>query len=93
MSLVQKTYNFQDAQRQEHSPKYCLSFQVCKFFLEAVEKGLYGWFWSCPNGVKCIYRHALPPGFVLKKKQEKEVKEQISFEEFIETEVQYGVPF
>lgn len=60
---------------------------VCKFFLEAVEKGLYGWFWSCPNGPKCIYRHALPPGFVLKKKQtEKEVKEEISFEEFIETE-------
>ncbi|CAH3113817.1 unnamed protein product [Porites lobata] len=59
---------------------------VCKYFLEAVEKGLYGWFWSCPNGPKCIYRHALPPGFVLKKKQEKESKEQISFEEFIETE-------
>ena len=55
--------------------------------MEAVEKGLYGWFWSCPNGPKCIYRHALPPGFVLKKKQEKESKEQISFEEFIETEV------
>ncbi|KAL9958562.1 hypothetical protein ACROYT_G035591 [Oculina patagonica] len=59
---------------------------VCKFFLEAVEKGLYGWFWNCPNGPKCIYRHALPPGFVLKKKQEKEVKDEISFEEFIETE-------
>ena len=66
----------------------CIFFlQVCKYFLEAVEKGLYGWFWSCPNGPKCIYRHALPPGFVLKKKQEKESKEQISFEEFIETEV------
>ncbi|XP_058965984.2 zinc finger CCCH domain-containing protein 15 [Pocillopora verrucosa] len=59
---------------------------VCKYFLEAVEKGLYGWFWSCPNGPKCIYRHALPPGFVLKKKQEKEIKDEISFEEFIETE-------
>ena len=66
------------------------SFQVCKFFLEAVEKGLYGWFWNCPNGAKCIYRHALPPGFVLKKKQEKEIKEEISFEEFIETEVGCG---
>ena len=69
-------------------------FQVCKFFLEAVEKGLYGWFWSCPNGPKCIYRHALPPGFVLKKKQtEKEVKEEISFEEFIETEVWCSISF
>ncbi|KAJ7382767.1 hypothetical protein OS493_033053 [Desmophyllum pertusum] len=52
----------------------------------AVEKGLYGWFWSCPNGPKCMYRHALPPGFVLKKKQDKEVKDEISFEDFIETE-------
>lgn len=37
------------------------------FFLEAVEKSKYGWFWSCPNGTSCIYRHALPPGFILKK--------------------------
>lgn len=59
---------------------------VCKHFLEAVEKNFYGWFWKCPNGEKCIYRHALPPGFVLKKKQEKEVKEEISIEEFIESE-------
>lgn len=42
-------------------------FQICMFFLEAVEKSKYGWFWSCPNGTSCIYRHALPPGFVLKK--------------------------
>ena len=36
---------------------------VCKFFLEAVESGKYGWFWDCPNGTeKCQYRHALPPG-------------------------------
>ncbi|EDO42913.1 predicted protein, partial [Nematostella vectensis] len=61
---------------------------VCKYFLEAVEKNLYGWFWSCPNGGKCIYRHALPPGYVLKKKQEKEdsEKDEISIEELIETE-------
>lgn len=39
---------------------------VCKFFLEAVEKRLYGWFWQCPNGKECKYRHALPPGYVLK---------------------------
>ncbi|KAL0344602.1 UNVERIFIED_CONTAM: Zinc finger CCCH domain-containing protein 11 [Sesamum radiatum] len=36
---------------------------VCKYFLEAVEKKQYGWFWVCPNGGKeCHYRHALPPG-------------------------------
>jgi hypothetical protein len=35
---------------------------ICKFFLEAVEKRQYGWFWKCPNGQDCKYRHALPPG-------------------------------
>lgn len=39
----------------------------CKHFLDAVEKRLYGWFWVCPGGgVDCKYRHALPPGYVLK---------------------------
>ncbi|MCP9260977.1 Zinc finger CCCH domain-containing protein 15 [Dirofilaria immitis] len=33
---------------------------VCKYFLEAVESSKYGWFWECPNGDGCIYRHALP---------------------------------
>lgn len=23
---------------------------VCKFFLDAIEKEVYGWFWKCPNG-------------------------------------------
>jgi len=60
---------------------------VCKHFLEAIEKGLYGWFWVCPNGgAKCMYRHALPPGFVLKKKEDKDKKEEISMEEFVESE-------
>jgi len=40
---------------------------VCKFFLEAVENNKYGWFWECPNGASCHYKHALPPGFELKK--------------------------
>lgn len=39
---------------------------ICKFFLEAVEKKLYGWFWQCPNGSTCQYRHALPAGYLLK---------------------------
>lgn len=60
---------------------------ICKFFIEAVEKSLYGWFWECPNGGKCIYRHALPAGYVLKKDKKKEDKEdKISLEELIETE-------
>jgi len=60
---------------------------ICKYFLEAVEKSLYGWFWNCPNGEKCMYRHALPPGFVLKKDQKKEEEEnKVSLEEHIENE-------
>lgn len=59
---------------------------ICKFFLDAVEKAKYGWFWSCPNGPTCIYRHALPPGFVLKKDKKKEKKEEISLEDLIERE-------
>jgi hypothetical protein len=39
---------------------------ICKFFLDAVENRQYGWFWQCPNGKDCKYRHALPPGYVLK---------------------------
>lgn len=23
---------------------------VCKYFLDAIEKECYGWFWQCPNG-------------------------------------------
>ncbi|VDN02621.1 unnamed protein product [Thelazia callipaeda] len=63
---------------------------VCKYFLEAVENNKYGWFWECPNGNACIYRHALPPGYILKKDRKK-LEEQkrlneISLEELIEKE-------
>lgn len=59
---------------------------VCKFFLEAIEKGIYGWFWVCPNdGDNCKYKHSLPPGFVFKNKQ-KEEEEVITLEQFLETE-------
>lgn len=60
---------------------------ICKFFVDAVENNKYGWFWNCPNGLKCIYRHALPPGFVLKKDSKKEDQEdKISIEDLVETE-------
>lgn len=53
-----------------------------------MEKALYGWFWECPNGEKCIYRHALPPGYVLKKDKKKmeAMKEEISLVDLIERE-------
>ena len=39
--------------------------KVCKFFIEAIEDGKYGWFWTCPNGGnECKYKHALPAGYV-----------------------------
>ncbi|BFZ62643.1 Translation machinery-associated protein 46 [Saitoella coloradoensis] len=62
---------------------------VCRFFLEAVENNKYGWRWECPNGGNdCKYRHALPPGFVLKTRGDKknDKKVEITLEDFIETE-------
>lgn len=63
---------------------------VCKFFIDAIETKKFGWFWECPSGDQCQYRHALPPGFILK--SEKKAAEEaakanvISLEDFIETE-------
>ncbi|KIJ51531.1 hypothetical protein M422DRAFT_44059 [Sphaerobolus stellatus SS14] len=63
---------------------------VCKYFIEAIESKRYGWFWQCPNGDNCQYRHALPPGFVLKSerkaKEEAEKANVISIEDFLEKE-------
>jgi len=62
---------------------------ICKNFLEAVENNKYGWFWECPNGGKnCKYKHALPPGFVLKKDKKKadEAESTITIEDLIEKE-------
>ena len=68
--------------------------KVCKFFIEAVENGKYGWFWVCPNGGnECKYKHSLPPGFVLKTKEQKKLERlaaenepKITLEEFLELE-------
>ncbi|XP_056172339.1 zinc finger CCCH domain-containing protein 11-like isoform X1 [Syzygium oleosum] len=63
---------------------------VCKYFLEAVEKKQYGWFWVCPNGGKdCHYRHALPTGYVLKSQMKallEEESERTPLEEEIENQ-------
>ncbi|PWA78243.1 zinc finger C-x8-C-x5-C-x3-H type family protein [Artemisia annua] len=64
---------------------------VCKHFLEAVEKKQYGWFWVCPNGGKqCHYRHALPPGYILKSQMKALLEEEsnkLAIEEEIEDQV------
>lgn len=72
--------------------------KVCKYFIQAVEDGKYGWFWVCPNSdpknkVECKYRHSLPAGFVLKTKEQRRLEKmaienqpKITLEDFIETE-------
>jgi len=65
---------------------------ICKFFLDAVEKQKYGWFWQCPNGGNCHYRHALPPGFILKRdakklaEETKKLRDEFTLEDLIEKE-------
>jgi len=78
----------EDVVKKKHGATNSVKTQiVCKYFLEAVEKSLYGWFWNCPNSDKCIYKHALPAGFVLKKDKKKEEEEdKVSLEEHIENE-------
>ncbi|XP_026189944.1 zinc finger CCCH domain-containing protein 15 [Cyclospora cayetanensis] len=64
---------------------------VCKYFLEAVERKQYGWFWVCPNGGDaCKYRHCLPQGYVLKGEGEELVaeEEEEPIEEKVERERQ-----
>ncbi|ACO63791.1 predicted protein [Micromonas commoda] len=39
---------------------------ICKHFLEAVETRKYGWFWACPGGSDCKYKHKLPKDYVFK---------------------------
>ncbi|TFK60130.1 hypothetical protein BDN72DRAFT_546392 [Pluteus cervinus] len=63
---------------------------VCKHFIQAIESQKFGWFWECPSGDNCQYRHALPPGFVLKS-QKKALEDAakantISLEDFLEVE-------
>ncbi|KIX04372.1 uncharacterized protein Z518_05240 [Rhinocladiella mackenziei CBS 650.93] len=70
--------------------------KVCKYFIQAVEDGKYGWFWTCPNGGdKCMYRHSLPPGFVLKTKEQRRAEKALmeksplhtlTLEDFLESE-------
>lgn len=80
--------------KSKHGNPKTTTDKVCKFFIEAVENGKYGWFWVCPNGgTECKYRHSLPEGFVLKTKEQKRMEKmelesqpKITLEEFLETE-------
>jgi len=63
---------------------------VCKHFLQALEDSKYGWFWECPNGGdKCIYKHCIPSGYVLKRdkvKLDQQKGDEITLEELVEKE-------
>jgi hypothetical protein len=78
-------------QRHGAQVRQCQTDIICKYFLDAVEKSLYGWFWVCPNGGdSCKYRHSLPPGYVLKKNvpvdEDDEEEDEVTIEEMIENE-------
>lgn len=70
--------------------------KVCNHFINAVENGKYGWFWACPNGGdKCMYKHSLPPGFVLKTAAQRQAEKALmdksplktlTLEDFLESE-------
>ncbi|XP_038072166.1 zinc finger CCCH domain-containing protein 15-like [Patiria miniata] len=80
-----------EQKHQEENSQKPKTDKVCKYFIQAIEDCKYGWFWVCPNGGdKCMYRHALPPGFVLKSQKKKQDEEQpdqrITIEELIEEE-------
>nr|XP_020769309.1 zinc finger CCCH domain-containing protein 15-like [Odocoileus virginianus texanus] len=82
---LEEVVNKKHGEAEKKKPKTQI---VCKHFLEAIENNKYGWFWVCPGGGDiCMYRHVLPPGFVLKKDKKKEEKEdEISLEDLIERE-------
>ncbi|KAG9186694.1 hypothetical protein G6011_09802 [Alternaria panax] len=70
--------------------------KVCKYFIQAIEDQKYGWFWVCPNGGdKCMYKHSLPPGFVIKTREQRAAEKTLmansplntlTLEDFLESE-------
>eukprot|EP01120_Amphizonella_sp_Union-15-10_P007938 TRINITY_DN2756_c0_g1_i1.p1 TRINITY_DN2756_c0_g1~~TRINITY_DN2756_c0_g1_i1.p1 ORF type:complete len:339 (-),score=118.06 TRINITY_DN2756_c0_g1_i1:124-1140(-) len=52
---------------ERHKNQKSTSNKTCKYFLQAIIEKKYGWFWKCPNSDTCVYRHAIPEGFVLKR--------------------------
>lgn len=56
--------------------------KVCKHFIEAVEKKIYGWLWVCPNGHLCMFKHCLPSDYVFKN-QKKEVIKKVNTDNLI----------
>jgi hypothetical protein len=60
---------------------------VCRYFLEAVQKKIYGWKWECPNGDDCQYKHCLPKGYILMTQADR-IQEEMTIEEYMDLEEQ-----
>ena len=60
---------------------------VCKYFLDAVRKKIYGWNWECPNGETCHYKHYLPKNYILLTDKDKE-QEDMTIDEYMDLEEQ-----
>ena len=58
--------------------------KVCKAFVDAVERKIYGWNWVCPNGYNCIYKHCLPEGYELQRDKKVEKVEKYTDDDVIE---------
>lgn len=44
-----------------------------------MDSNKYGWFWECPGGEKCHYKHALPAGYVLAKDKKKMEEQKVNY--------------
>ncbi|KAK7511560.1 uncharacterized protein IWZ02DRAFT_440147 [Phyllosticta citriasiana] len=85
-----------DVVKSKHGNPRTTTDKVCKYFIAAIEDQKYGWFWVCPNGGdKCMYKHMLPPGFVLKTKEQRAAEKAamdksplntLTLEDFLESE-------
>jgi len=74
-------------EKEKKRGKQCQSNIVCKFFLEAITKRIYGWKWECPNSEECQYRHSLPKDYIIKNKKNG-AQEDMTLEEFLNLEEQ-----
>eukprot|EP00792_Barthelona_sp_PAP020_P009240 TRINITY_DN3281_c0_g3_i1.p1 TRINITY_DN3281_c0_g3~~TRINITY_DN3281_c0_g3_i1.p1 ORF type:complete len:349 (+),score=111.70 TRINITY_DN3281_c0_g3_i1:38-1084(+) len=63
------------------------SQKSCPHFMKSVENGTFGWFWECPNGQKCMFKHAVPEGWRPPLQQEADDDEgEFGFYDIIEAE-------
>eukprot|EP01129_Flabellula_baltica_P005930 TRINITY_DN217_c0_g1_i3.p1 TRINITY_DN217_c0_g1~~TRINITY_DN217_c0_g1_i3.p1 ORF type:complete len:265 (-),score=101.29 TRINITY_DN217_c0_g1_i3:110-904(-) len=72
------------AQRNNSSFDDDLTKKTCVHYEEAVIEEKLGWFWICPNGGDCQYRHAFPEGYTVEKKKKVADVDTRTLEEIIE---------